>query len=86
MATADHHYAEMLGIMREQGKKDNPITLQLGIVEAGNKVRLNDLLLEAEDLYISKQLKGNLIDGDLVVVQQLYNSDMFVILERVVRA
>ena len=86
MANTDHHYAEMLGIMREQGKKDNPITLQLGIVEAGNKVRLNDLLLEADDLYISKQLKGNLIDGDLVVVQQLYNSDMFVILERVVRA
>lgn len=86
MSKADHWYAEMLNMMREQGKKDNPITLQLGVMQSGNSVQVNGLLLEAEDLYISQQLVGNLVQGDFVVVQQLYNSEFFVILERVVRA
>lgn len=86
MAKADHYYAEMLSMMREQGKKDNPITLQLGIMQSSNSVKINDLLLEADDLYISQHLVGNLRQGEYVVVQQLYNSNLYVILERVVRA
>lgn len=53
---SDHYFAEMLGMMREQGRKDNPTTLQLGVMQSANSVRINDLILTAEDLYIADYL------------------------------
>lgn len=53
---SDHFYAEMLGMMREQGKKDNPSTLQIGIMQSPNSVKIDDLILNAEDLYIADYL------------------------------
>ena len=29
----DHYLAEMLELMRSQGAKDNPVTLQLGVIQ-----------------------------------------------------
>lgn len=52
----DHNYAEMLGMMREQGKKDNPVTIQLGVMQSANSVKVDDLVLNAEDLYIADYL------------------------------
>nr|WP_314465564.1 DUF2577 domain-containing protein [uncultured Clostridium sp.] len=52
----DHNYAEMLGMMRDQGKKDNPITIQLGVMQSANSVKVDDLVLNAEDLYIADYL------------------------------
>lgn len=59
---SDYYYAEMLRLMREQGKKDNPTTLQIGIMQSDDKikeeikVKVDDLILEAEDLYIADYL------------------------------
>lgn len=53
---SDQYFAEMLGMMREQGKKDNPSTLQLGIMQSANSVKIDDLVLNAEDLYIADYL------------------------------
>lgn len=53
---ADHYYAEMLGMMREQGAKDNPPILQLGVMQSANSVKIDDLVLNAEDLYIADYL------------------------------
>lgn len=52
----DHYMAEMLEIMRSQGKKDNPVTLQLGVMQSSNSVKIDDLVLNAEDLYIADYL------------------------------
>jgi hypothetical protein len=49
-------YTEILNMMREQGRKDNPITLQLGIMQSSNSVKIGDLILNAEDLYIADYL------------------------------
>lgn len=55
----DYYYAEMLDMMRTQGKKDNPDTVQLGIMQSPTKVKVNDLILDAEDLYIAEDfMKG----------------------------
>ena len=43
----DHYLAEMLELMRSQGAKDNPVT---------NSVKIDDLVLNAEDLYIADYL------------------------------
>ena len=56
---SDHYYAEMLSMMREQGRKDNPTTLQIGIMQSANSVKIGDLLLLAEDLYIADYLVAN---------------------------
>lgn len=53
---SDQYFAEMLGMMREQGSKDNPSTLQLGVMQSANSVKINDLVLNAEDLYIADYL------------------------------
>ena len=53
---SDQYFAEMLIMMREQGGKDNPTTLQLGIMQSANSVKVDDLTLYAEDLYIADYL------------------------------
>lgn len=84
---SDQYFAEMLSMMREQGKKDNPTTLQLGVMQSADSVKLNDLVLYAEDLYIADYLvAGNLKKGDLVAVQRLQDTNRFVILVKVVEA
>ena len=52
----DAFYAEMIQMMRAQGRKDNPITLQLGVMQSSNSVKIDDLVLNAEDLYIADYL------------------------------
>lgn len=52
----DQQYAEMLNMMRAQGSKDNPTTLLLGIMQSADSVKIDDLILNKEDLYISTHL------------------------------
>lgn len=52
----DAFYAEMIEMMRAQGRKDNPIILQLGVMQSPNSVKIDDLVLKAEDLYIADYL------------------------------
>ena len=53
---SDQYFAEMLKMMREQGRKDNPVTLQIGVMRSANSVKIGDLVLTAEDLYIADYL------------------------------
>ena len=53
---SDQYFAEMLRMMRDQGRKDNPTTLQLGVMQSANSVKIDDLTLNAEDLYIADYL------------------------------
>ena len=84
MAKNDYHYAEMLNLMREQGRKDNPTTLQLGIMRSPNSVQIGDLLLYAEDLYISDNCV-NLQAGNVVAVEKLHDTNKYIILSKVVQ-
>ena len=49
----DHQYAEVLEMMRSQGAKDNPTLAQIGVMQSSNSVKIDDLVLNAEDLYIA---------------------------------
>ena len=68
----DHQYAEVLEMMRSQGAKDNPTVAQLGIMQSSNSVKIDDLVLNAEDLYIAdylvagytRQIKVPYVSGD----------------------
>lgn len=53
---SDQYFAEMLSMMREQGRKDNPTTVQLGVMQSEDSVKIDDLTLYAEDLYIADYL------------------------------
>ena len=84
---SDHYLAEMLEIMKAQGAKSNPITLQTGVMQSETSVKISDLLLNAEDLYIADYLKaGGLVKGDLVAIQKLNDTNKYVILAKVVEA
>lgn len=52
----DHNYSKLLNIMRKQGSKDNPTTLLLGVMQSEDSVKIGDLILKKEDLYISSNL------------------------------
>lgn len=93
----DAFYSEMINMMRVQGQKDNPITLQIGIMQSEDSVKIGDLILNSEDLYISDILQlsitysgrtiyRKLKKGDIVAVQKLNDKDKFVILARVKEA
>jgi hypothetical protein len=79
----DHYYAEVLNLMRAQGSKDNPTTLQLGVMQSATSVKINDLVLNSEDIYVADNL--TLYRGDIVAVQKLQDTNMYVILARVVQ-
>lgn len=97
MENNDYFYAEMLNTMRQQGSKDNPTTLQLGTMLSASSVKIDDLVLNAEDLYIADYLRAGytyslatpevksdgLKRGDTVAVQRLQNTNTYVILARV---
>lgn len=53
----DYEYAQMLHLMREQGKKDNPETPKLGVMLSETSVKIDDLILNKEDLYVADYLK-----------------------------
>lgn len=55
-AKTDYNYLEILRMMRERGARDNPVTLQLGEMQSPNSVKIDDLILNAEDLYIADYL------------------------------
>lgn len=42
--------------MRSQGAKDNPTLAQIGVMQSSNSVKIDDLVLNAEDLYIADYL------------------------------
>lgn len=115
----DYWYAQLLEVMKEQGGKSVPPTLQLGIMQSATSVKIGELILNAEDLYIAEHLmagytlplttpyvdtvtfngdggsyttkakavkSSGLQKGDIVTVQRLANTNMYVILEKVVKA
>lgn len=53
---SDQYYAEMLEDMRSMGSKNNPVTLQIGVMQSATSVKIDDLVLNAEDLYIADYL------------------------------
>ena len=55
---SDQYIAELLNIMRDQGRKDNPVTLQIGVMQSKDSVKIDDLVLNAEDLYIADHLQA----------------------------
>lgn len=103
---SDFFYTEMLKLMQTQGAKSNPVTLQLGVVHSGGKIKIGDLILNPDDYYLAEHLKVGykltyqfgdskttleIIDnelkvGDLVAIQQLNDTDRYVVLEKVVEA
>ena len=85
----DFYYTQMLEMMRLQGGKDNPVTIQIGTMQSSNSVKIDDLVLTREDLYIADYLLSENVEklkkGDKVAVQGLDNN-MYLILARVVKA
>lgn len=53
-------YTEFIGIIRDEGSKNNPPTIQLGVVASINPIQIlvGELPLFQDNLYINKQLLG----------------------------
>ena len=75
----DKGYIELLKIMKQVNKKDNPI--KLGTMKSSNSVDIGDLPLDKDDLYINDRLT-NLEKGDTVLVLTI-DEEKYVIVERV---
>lgn len=75
-------YEKLLEIMRKQGSKDNPSSLQLGRCE-NNKVKVGNQILDPEDYMIADGLK--IKKGDLLLIYQISDAQ-FIIICKVVSA
>ena len=49
MANADQDYAELMGVMRQEGSKDNPETLFIGTMRSATSVEIDGLVLDSPD-------------------------------------
>lgn len=78
--------ARLLDIMRDQGGKDNPETLLIGVMKSAKTCSIGDLVLDAEDLLVNSYYTGNnkLHKGDQVVLMKVQDQDIYVILSKVV--
>lgn len=56
MANADQDYAELMGVMRDEGSKDNPETLFIGTMRSATSVEIDGLVLDGDDVYIAAHL------------------------------
>lgn len=56
MANADQEYAELMGVMRQEGSKDNPETLFIGTMRSATSVEIDGLVLDGDDVYIAAHL------------------------------
>ncbi len=50
-------YEEMLSIMRNEGRKDNAVPIQIGVMTSGTSCRIGKLVLSGSDLLIAEHLK-----------------------------
>lgn len=76
-------YEEILKIMRNEGKKDNPPPIKMGTMESPTVCNIGDLKVEGSDLLITEHLKGMLKKGDMVAVYRK-DEETYIILERLV--
>lgn len=89
MAKGDSDVARFLEIMREQGRKDNPSLPEIAVMTGSNSCIVGELPLDGDNLLMTSSLKdewGNnmLSKGDLVLVTQVAEQDMYVIICKVV--
>ena len=52
-----NQYEEILNLMREQGKKDNPTSIQIGVMKSADTCTIGTLELSGDDLLIAEHLK-----------------------------
>lgn len=50
-------YEDILGMMRNEGKKDNPASIQIGIMDSPESCSIGKLKLSGSDLLIAEHLK-----------------------------
>lgn len=83
-------YSELLNLMREQGAKYNPPTIEIGEVISPNpvKIKLGDLQLDKDDVLINdfllqgykRQLKVNGITNEYETTDTLKKGDLLAIM------
>ena len=52
-----NQYEEILDLMRKEGKKDNPPSIQIGIMKNAEVCAIGELMLSRDDLLIAEHLK-----------------------------
>lgn len=86
-------YEELLQVMRKEGKKENPASIQLGIMTSATSCKIGKLTLSESDLLIAEHLKTGyqsenafiepLKSGDKVAIYRM-SDELYLILERLV--
>lgn len=87
-------YEEILGVMRNEGKKDNTAPIQIGVMVDANSCKIGKLILSGSDLLMAEHLKTGyqkdnntwiepLRGGDKVAIYR-FSDELYIILERLV--
>jgi hypothetical protein len=50
-------YEEILGVMRQEGGKDNTAPIQIGVMQSATSCKIGKLVLSGSDLMIAEHLK-----------------------------
>lgn len=78
-------FEKLIHIIRKEINKCQKKEVRLGVMENRTDCRMGDILLDKDDYIIAERLKGNLRQGDEVVILVLSN-EQYIIIEKVVNA
>lgn len=74
----DQAFAKFLDIMRRQGSKDNPTTIEIGVMKDATTCMLGDLELDTEDLLYAEHLVTGYHKAVDSITPSLKNDDTFI--------
>lgn len=77
-------YEELLKIMRKEGEKNNPPSIQIGVMDSPTSCKIGQLLLSDDDLAIAEHLTTGYYtkkeqDDSLLFVEKLKQGDRVIV-------
>ncbi|WP_333861731.1 hypothetical protein [Clostridium sp.] len=78
-------YVELINIIKKRGSDNNPPAIQLGTMVTSTIVKVEDLQIDGDNLFVDEYWKGKLNSGDIVALLAMENRQTYIILSKVVR-
>ncbi|EGO87215.1 hypothetical protein G8S49_01540 [Clostridium botulinum C] len=78
-------YVELIKLIKDRGADNNPPSIQLGTMVTSTIVKVGDLQIDGDSLFIDEYWKGKLNKGDIVALLAMEDRQTYIILSKVVR-
>ncbi|EJO5347134.1 hypothetical protein NRP93_001207 [Clostridium botulinum] len=78
-------YIELINLMKKRGADNNPPAIELGVMVTTNILKVGDLKIDGDNLFINEYWKDKLVSGDSVAALATENRQTYIVLAKVVK-